>query len=192
MQFHRTDIRLRDGACLGSWPLLHFLLWHPEPSYSELAPEALPTHEQGGRHTQGTLLQPGMGGCVSTSVCVSEEGGGYSVVLPGCGQCESDQTWGSHQLGVGEQKHLNDDTDDIVALSTMMAQPSPRLCEAYRPVVPTLLPAWPGSVSLQPLASTTSPQPPLASMPEQHSAALAVSLQQKQQEGLSAAIKLHS
>lgn len=72
----------------------------------------------------------------------------------------------------------------------MMAQPPPRLCEAQRPVVPTLLPAWPGSVSVQPAASTTSPQPPLPSMPEQHSAGLAASPQQKKQEGLSAAIKL--
>lgn len=101
-----------------------------------------------------------MGGCVSASACVSEEGGGYSVVLPRCGQCESDQTWGSHQLGVGEQKHLNDDIEARRGpLSTIMAQLPPRLCEAHRPVVPTLLPAWPGSVSLQPLASTTAPSP---------------------------------
>ena len=91
-----------------------------------------------------------MGGCVSTSACVSEEGGGYSVVLPRCGQCESDQTWGSHQLGVGEQKHLNDDTEAHRGpLSTIMAQLPPRLCEAHRPVVPTLSHLFPDTLGTE-------------------------------------------
>ena len=57
----------------------------------------------------GDTATAGMGKCVSTSACVSEGAGEYSVVLPGCGQCESDQTRGNHELGVGEEKHPKDD-----------------------------------------------------------------------------------
>lgn len=63
-------------------------------------------------------------------------------------------------------------------LSTVV-QPPPGPCQASAPwSPPCCLPAQPGSVPLQPPASTASPLPPLVSMPEQHSAGLAASPQQ--------------
>lgn len=173
----RQTIRLSDGACLGSSPLLHFLPWHPEPSHSEQAPESLPTHEEDGIPRGDRSSRAG---CRVSTMC----GKGWAYRRDkGTIRVTKDGAAASLGWGGGTEGHLSDDMGHMRGPQRPPLHPGgPATTWALpgqRPVVPTLLPAQPGSVPLQPPASTASPLPPLVSVPEQHSAGLAASPQQR-------------